>query len=194
MNLKIKKVGPFNLSTSSVCTGALKYFVFTLFYVSLLAGCGGKPVAPPQADYAQQALRYHFQASSQLNLYADKPHALVLCTYQLSAPGVFQDLLDEPGGGNRLLACESFDSSVISRKRVVLQPGQEKDLVLDRAQGVRYLGLVAGYYDRHRGSFAKVIQVPVGEKRVGFLWIKKERYLDVVDMTVYLQAQGIELK
>jgi type VI secretion system VasD/TssJ family lipoprotein len=162
MNLKMKKEGPFNLRTSSACTGALKYFVFTLFYFSLLAGCGGKPLAPPQADYAQQALCYHFVASSQLNLYADKPHAL--------------------------------DSSVISRKRVVLQPGQEKDLVLDRAQGTRYLGLVAGYYDRHRGSFAKVIQVPVGEKRVGFLWIKKERYLDVVDMTVYLQARGIELK
>jgi type VI secretion system VasD/TssJ family lipoprotein len=191
MSLENKKEISYGLKIGSACTGVLRYVAFTLVVSSLLAGCGKKPPAPLQADYAGQAIQLNLMASPKLNFHDGKAHALVLCVYQLSDPGVFSDTIENPTGLDKLLACEAFDPTVRSRKRIVLdRPGGDKRLVLDRVQGTRYLGIVAGYYDRLEGSCSEVIQVPVAERRTGFLWLKKTRYLDMADTTIFFGAKG----
>ena len=191
MSLEDKKEISYSLKIGSACTRVLKYVAFILALSSLLAGCGKKPLAPPQADYAEQAIRLNLMVSPKLNFHDGKAHALVLCMYQLSDPGVFMDILENPDGLDNLLVCEAFDPIVKSRKRIVLdRPGVDKRLVLNRVQGTRYLGIAAGYYDRLEGPCSKVIQVPVVERRTGFLWLKKTRYLDIADMTIFFGAKG----
>jgi len=191
MSIEYKKEISYVLKIGSACTRVLRYVAFTLVLFSLPAGCGKKPLPPAQADYAEQAIQLNFMASSKLNLHDGKAHALVLCVYQLSDPGVFVDTLETPDGLDNLLVCEAFDPTVRSRKRIVLdRPGGNKRLTLNRMEGTRYIGIVAGYYDRLEGSCSKVIPVPVVEKRTGFLWLKKTRYLDIEDATIFFGAKG----
>jgi type VI secretion system VasD/TssJ family lipoprotein len=191
MSIEYKKEISYVLKIGSACTRVLRYVAFTLVLSSLLAGCGKKPLPPPQADYAEQAIRLNLMASPKLNFHDGKAHALVLCMYQLSDPGVFMDILENPDGLDNLLVCEAFDPTVRSRKRIVLdRPGGDKRLVLNRVQGTRYLGIAAGYYDRLEGPCSRVIQVPVAERRTGFLWLKKTRYLDITDMTIFFGSRG----
>ncbi len=169
-------------------TGIWLSFVI-IFTGLILAGCAHKLMAPPPADFAQKAIELHFNASGNLNLYGGQAHALVLCIYQLSDSEVFEDNLYESMGPNRLLACNQFDSSVTGRKRVIVQPGSQKDVVLDRLQGTRYLGIIAGYYQRRGDNFFKVVPIPVAEKRAGLF--KKKLCLDILKMDINLDDRGI---
>ena len=125
------------------------------------------PPGPPKAEFAPSALKFHLTAAPGLNTYDGRPHPLVLCVYQLTSPSAFEDRLQEPGGPNRLLLCEAFDPTVSGRKRVIVQPGETKDVVMDRAEGTRYVGIIAGYYERRPGAFYRVVPVPVVERTQG---------------------------
>lgn len=167
----------------------LRACLFGVLLLSL-AGCAQKPVGPPPADYAQDALRLHFDASPDLNAFSGRAHALVMCVYQLSNPQAFEDKLQEPSGPNRLLACGRFDPSVTARKRVIVQPGTTKDVVLDRVQGTRYVGIIAGYYQRRNNDYYKVVAIPVKMKSAGFF--KKRAFLDVLELDISLEDKGMK--
>jgi type VI secretion system VasD/TssJ family lipoprotein len=82
----------------------------------------------------------------QLNRYQKNAHSLFLCIYQLKDPNTFNQYADEIDGIAKLMECRRFDSTVANAKRLVIQPGQELKDVRDRAEGARFLGIVAGYY------------------------------------------------
>jgi len=105
-------------------------------------------------------------ADQRLNVFHKTPHALVSCLYQLRDPNAFNQAAGEPGGVARLLECGRFDPSVTRARRVVMQPKQELDETLDRAEGARYLGYVAGYYGAHGESSVYLVEVPVVEQEV----------------------------
>ncbi len=170
------------------CSHILSWTVF-LFVAFILQGCASKPLQPPPADYASKAIRLHFDSSYSLNLYDGQAHALVMCVYQLTDPEVFEDKLQEPMGPNRLLACDQFDPSVTARKRVIVQPGTKTSVVLNRSQGTRYLGLIAGYYQRQGNDFYMVTPIPVVIKRVGLF--KKKAFLGILEMDIQLGPSGI---
>ncbi len=170
--------------------GLLQSLCAILLTGFFLAGCAQKPLQPPAADYAQSAIRLHFKASRDLNVFRGQAHALVLCVYQLSNPEVFQDKLQEPNGPNRLLACDHFDASVTARKRVIVQPARAEDVILDRVQGTRYVGIIAGYYERGSNDFYKVVPIPTKLKRSGLF--KKKAFLDVLELNVHLDDRGMK--
>jgi hypothetical protein len=52
-------------------------------------------------------------------------------------------------------------------KRFVVQPGQELSETLDRAEGAKYVGLVAGYYSVKKEHVLRLYPVPVVVETVG---------------------------
>jgi hypothetical protein len=44
-----------------------------------------------------------------------------------------------------------------------MQPGQELTQALDRAEGAKYVGLVAGYFHMQKGRMVRLLPVPVQE-------------------------------
>jgi type VI secretion system VasD/TssJ family lipoprotein len=115
----------------------------------LLVLCAFCSCAGPGAEtykYAERAIGVSLKADPKLNLYQGSPHTLVVCLYQLSDPNAFKQLADEKGGVQKLYECSRFDPSVAYVKRVVVQPGQEIQEIVDRAEGARYMGVAAGYY------------------------------------------------
>lgn len=144
--------------------------VAVIFCLSVLqAGCSSAPLItiPPDWRSAKDAISLHIKADPQLNLFQKNSHALLLCIYHLRDPNAFNQLLDERDGLQKLLECGRFDPSVVHVRRMLIQPGQEISESLDRAEGVKLLNVVAGYYNLHKERVTASFQVPLSEERRG---------------------------
>ncbi|MEW6381890.1 MAG: type VI secretion system lipoprotein TssJ [bacterium] len=124
------------------------------------------PPAPAEWLYEKGAIRLHLKADPQLNLYQGTAYTLSLCIYQLSSPNAFQELMENEEGLGRLLECSRFDASVASYRNIVIQPKQELTESLDRAEGARYVAVVAGYYMLRKEQVTCLLPVPVVEETV----------------------------
>lgn len=111
-------------------------------------------------EYEKDAVRIHLQGDPQLNLYQGRPHTLVVCVYNLKDLNGFNQLVDGKGGLPALLDCNRFDPGVTYAKRLIVQPGQNTKEALDRAEGARYVGLVAGYYSLHKANSVRIYEIP----------------------------------
>lgn len=166
-----------------------------LIAVCLIWGCASRaPVtsAPAEWAYEERAVRLHFTGDPQLNLYDGRPHALVVCVYQLRDPNAFNQLLGEREGMAKLLECSRFDSSVAACKRQVLQPGQEIRETLDRAEGAKYVGIVGGYYVVQKGRPFRLLPIPVVTEKKGLLGQTRTVKPGTLDIDLYMAPHEIK--
>lgn len=134
-------------------------------------------------SYKKEGVRIDFTASSNLNTYNNLPHTLVVVVYQLSDPNAFNQLLEDGEGLGKLLEGGAFDSSALARKKLVIQPSENNTTYMDRADGVRYLGIISGYFTEDRRSLSKLIPV-LARERDNFFWRKRDS--DPADTIVQL--------
>ena len=134
----------------------------------LLSACAAKQLPPPQWTYEKEAIRLHIQADSKLNLDEGEAHTLLLCAYQLSDPNTFNQLSNDQDGLYQLLECSLFGEGAAAAKWMILQPGQDINMTLDRAEGARYVAIVAGYYILERDRMVKMVDIPEYVEKKGF--------------------------
>lgn len=157
--------------------------------VLMLAGCGGKQAAPPQAPasadgqkplnwaYAPKALELTFVSDPFLNEHEGAAHSLSVCVYQLQDPSSFKALAATPPGASRLLDCGDFDpASVVSVQRVTVRPGRNEVVTLDRGGKARFVAIACGFYDLNPGTATQVYEIPVSSDTSGWLWWKETTY------------------
>ncbi len=136
----------------------------------LCSSCGtmpwSKPKPPPydgkaayEPRYEKNALTVNIKSDPRLNLFQDRPHSLVLCMYELKEPNMFNQLSDEREGIYKLMECGRFDGSVAYSHRQIVQPGEDAVDVRDRAEGAKYLGIAAGYYDLKKSSSLRLLPI-----------------------------------
>ena len=121
--------------------------------------CTAQQLPPPQWSYEKEAIRLHINADSMLNLDEGEAHTLLLCVYQLTDPNTFNQLSNDDDGLYTLLECGLFGAGAAASKRLIIQPGQDINMVLDRAEGARYVAMVAGYYILEKERMIKVVEV-----------------------------------
>ena len=157
-----------------------------------LFSCASKPIAPAVYSYEEKAITVHLKADPQLNLYQDLSHTILLCIYQLRDPNAFNQLREDYSGLTKLLECEPFDASVVSTKRVFVQPNEESTLDLDRGEGAKYVGVVAGYYQLQKENASLVRQIQEKEYTRG--WFRKTtvRKVDKLNMDLFLGPQTMQ--
>jgi type VI secretion system VasD/TssJ family lipoprotein len=161
----------------------------TLALAALVSGCGGGAAAPsaqpagpahsPQAmnwAFAPKALELTFDSDPFLNEYEGGAHPLTVCVYQLTDPTAFRQMSATAPGISKLLECASFDPSVVGVQRVVVQPGRNEVLTLDRDEKARFLAVACGYYDLNLGTATQVFEIPVSSDTSGWLWWKETTY------------------
>jgi type VI secretion system VasD/TssJ family lipoprotein len=131
--------------------------VFILFsLVFIIASCA----STPEWKYAEDAITLHLKSGPDLNLYQGKSHTLLLCIYQLKDPNMFNQLSEEKEGLAKLLQCGRFDASATTSKRLIIHPDQKITETLDRAEGAKYIGIVAGYF-KHKERITRLFPIPV---------------------------------
>ncbi|MDY6844405.1 MAG: type VI secretion system lipoprotein TssJ [Thermodesulfobacteriota bacterium] len=149
--------------------------VCLLLFVCVICSCASQPVVPPSSAwrYEKDALNFYLKADSQLNLYEGMPHTLHICVYQLRDPNTFNQFSEDTNGLYKLLECGRFDTSVASSKRFFIQPGETKDFALDRAEGAKYVALVAGYSLLQKEGLIRLFEIPIISERTGMLKLSK---------------------
>ncbi len=129
---------------------------------AMLIGACAKPAPPPpQYIYKADAIRINVKTDHDLNRYQNQAHTLLTCVYQLRDPNSFNQLRRHNEGLNQLLSCQRFDSSVTSTERLIIRPDQDISFTLDRAEGTKYVGIVAGYYAMRADDMVRLLEVPV---------------------------------
>jgi type VI secretion system VasD/TssJ family lipoprotein len=170
-----------------------RYAGVLVLFILLVFSCAKKPpaptvVLPPEWGYEKGAVQLHLKADPQLNLYSGSPHTLLLCIYHLRDPNAFNQLADEKDGIPKLLECSRFDPAVTYVKRVVMQPGQELNESMDRAEGAKYVGIAAGYYQLQKERAVRFFQIPVVREQKGSTLVSKP---SVLRIDLLLGAQEI---
>lgn len=165
--------------------------VLCLYVVSLLFACSSAPLVkqPPEWGYEKNAIQLHVISDPQLNLFQKQAHSLIVCLYHLRDPNGFNQLTDEQGGLPRLLECGRFDPSVTYSKRLVVQPNQELTESLDRTDGARFVGIVAGYYSLQKESSVRTFAIPITEVKKDSTLVQQTAKLNI---DLHLGPQGIK--
>ena len=175
--------------------------IVLIMVLLVFVGCGSKaktqPMGPaeiePEAWYYQEnAIQVVLRADPQLHLHNGVPHTLHLCFYQLRDPNAFNQMTEDQDGLYVLLNCGTFDASVTSFKALQVQPGQVFSHSMDRAEGSRYVGIAAGYYNIERERIIRTLKIPVKIKRKAPLFFKKYAIPAALKLDITLGPQQIE--
>jgi len=163
-----------------------------LVSIFLIWSCASKQLPPPELGYEKDAIKIHVKADAQLNLSDGKPHTLLVCVYQLNEPNAFNQLAGDEEGLYRLLECGLFDNSVAAAKKLIVQPGQDSTINLDRSQGGRYVAVAAGYYLIERERIVRLHEIPVVIEKKGLIRRTKTKKLDTLEIDLNLGPQQIK--
>ncbi|MFO7713036.1 type VI secretion system lipoprotein TssJ [Desulfosarcina sp.] len=171
----------------------MKRLVPILIAGSLLffSACAAKQLPPPQWTYAKDAIRMHIKADSKLNLNEGEAHTLLLCAYQLSDPNTFNQLANDHDGLYQLLECSLFGDGAAAAKRLILQPGQDINMTLDRAEGARFVAVVAGYYILEKDRMVKMVEIPEYVEKTGLIKRISTRKPALLNIDLVLGPQQI---
>jgi type VI secretion system VasD/TssJ family lipoprotein len=163
-----------------------------LMCLFLITSCAAKQLPPPETTYEEGAIKIHVQADIQLNLREGRSHSLMLCIYQLKDPNAFNHLAGDQEGLYRLLECSLFDADTMGAERLIIQPGQNIVFNLNRAQGARYVAVVAGYYLIQKERILRLHEIPVVVEKKGLIKRSKKQKLDTLEIELKLGPQQIE--
>jgi type VI secretion system VasD/TssJ family lipoprotein len=135
----------------------------------------------------EKAVSLRFEADKMLNARGGEPHPVGVCVYQLRDRDEFMRLAGSEDGLYRLLECTPFDSSVADVKRIVVTPGKDREVSLDRAAGARFVALVAGYFTVDRYRSVRIFSIP--RLTTGFIFPVEEPA--PFDVAIRLGPRGI---
>jgi type VI secretion system VasD/TssJ family lipoprotein len=126
---------------------------------ALLFACAPKPDPEPVWRFQPESIRIRYAADAMLNSYNGSAHTLVMAVYQLANREAFTDLAKSGEGVQKLLEARKFDPTVVGLDRFIVQPGEEKTLVINRAEDARWVGIAFGYYDLRAEQATRVFGI-----------------------------------
>ena len=169
---------------------------YKLIAVGLLAffvcACSSQPLPPPDWTYEKDAIQVHLKADPKLNFDDGVPHTLVTCIYQLKDPNTFNQLAEDTDGIYKLLDCGLFDAGVATAKRLIVHPGQDVNIMIDRAEGAKYVAVVAGYYVLQKDRMIRLFDIPTVIEAKG--WIKRTKISKPGHLKIEIQLGPSQIK
>lgn len=166
--------------------------VLTVLLALMLCSCASSPLPPPDWEYAKGAINLQLKSDAELNFREGTAHTLVVCVYQLKDPNAFNQLAGYTDGLYKLLECSLFDDSVAVSKRIIVYPGQDVTLQLDRAEGAKYVAIVAGYYLIQKERIVRLYKVPIIQKRKSMTSLAKITEPGPLSINLVLGSQQIQ--
>jgi len=142
----------------------IKTVVAMIVIMPFLASCAS--YEPAKWEYEHNGITLNIKADEKLNLRDGTAHTLSLCIYQLKDPNAFQQLSNDIDGLYQLLECNVFNPSVAGCKRIIVNPGDNTKGDIDRMEGAKYVGIVAGYYAIDKDSIVRFYKVPVKKRGI----------------------------
>ncbi|UTW42709.1 type VI secretion lipoprotein TssJ [bacterium SCSIO 12844] len=138
------------------------YSGFLVILLCLLTACSSS-VTRKTANwsYAKDAITISLEADKKLNVYDGYAHALTIGIAQVSSPDKYAQILQTSNGLVTVIANEKPVQGQTSFKRISIQPGEKRTLVLDRAYATEYVYLFFGYAQGVLDKNSYLIPIPL---------------------------------
>jgi type VI secretion system VasD/TssJ family lipoprotein len=141
-----------------------------------LAGCSSTPtelvVAEDDWVYEERAINMVIRSATDVNTVNGRPHSIVIGIFQMDDPNTFISLAVNkkvPDGAIELLKKGRVDDSIVSFQLIPMQPGEEKNTLISRAQKAKYIGVIAGYYKLNSKTDVKIFEIPIQAVKRGIV-------------------------
>ncbi len=178
------------------------YLLFLCGIILACSGCGTE--TPPQPSLqaedpalviwprAEGAIQLHCSATKDLNIYNSRPHSLQVCIYQLSNGESFLNLARTQEGISKLLEAQPFDDKVKDIIRIFLQPLETTTVILDRAEGATYVGIVSGFFKSTPAQSAGLIQIMPSVENTGVIVNTPIYSAGILDVSLRFSAYNMD--
>lgn len=144
-------------------------------------------------DYQPKSILISCKADSMLNFYDDASHSLMIAVYQLDNINAFNQLAKDQEGIKKLLSVDKFDKSVLGYDRYFAEPGETKQIAIDRLEGAKWIGIVAGYYDFIPEQAMRTYEIPIIIEKKGMYGFRKtEANIMELIVNLYLGSNSIQ--
>lgn len=152
------------MNDKKVRSGKLVNVFFAGIIVFLLSACSSS-VTRQTADwgYAKGAINIKLKAEKSLNVYDGYSHALSVAIVQVSSPTKMMQILQTANGVVTVIDNDKPLEGQTAFKRIALQPGEKKNLLLDRAKGTEYIYLIFGYASEIISKSDYLIPIPLDD-------------------------------
>ena len=161
-----------------------------LFTVVIMCSCASSPDIVQWVE-EKGAIVLDIKPDAKLNSLGNKGHKLTMCIYQLKDQSMFNQLISNEQGLYKLLDCSVFDSSAIACTRIYVDPGKNQKMLIDRAEGTKYVAIIAGYYKLEKDKIIRFYKIPEVNQRYGFLKLKKRKVPGKLEITLNLGPKEI---
>jgi len=113
-----------------------------------------------------EAIQLLVKADPQLNRFDDLPHTLYVCVYQLKDINALRQYTSNDEMIYDLLGnnCGFKDGVIISRP-LTIRPGSENIYSINRAEGTKYIVVIAGYSKLRKEGAVREKEIPVLVKK-----------------------------
>ncbi|MGA1846966.1 type VI secretion system lipoprotein TssJ [Deferribacter abyssi] len=167
--------------------------VFINFFLFFMA-CSKKMNPVPTWSFEKKAITINYKSDLLLNAFGGNPHTLMIVVYQMSKPDSFNQFIQYPAGIRKLLNQNISSPDILSHKRFFIEPNSSGKLLLDRAEGAKWLGIVAGYYALEPDKSARIFKIPYKIEEKGFIRKKKIAVIPKVRITVFFTKNSIQVE
>ena len=166
------------ISPKRSINGSRLVFMSVLVLSMLCAACQSKRVIPPTVEWNFQpdSIHIHYDAAVDLNLYGGSPHTMMLVIIQLTDAADFMNYSRTTDGIGRLMQVHDMDrrkavnlKNMVDLRTAFISPGKKDTLTIDRVEGAKWVGIVAGYFNVVPQQSSAVYQIPVDHTKTGLV-------------------------
>lgn len=177
-------------------------FIMLASVLGLLQGCntvnsalGGNTPKEAKAevswDYKPDAIQVELMSSTDMNAYFDQAHTLVLGIFQLEDAKPFIQLLGDQKNLTSILSGGNPGTDILHIDRYVISPDKRTTLDIDRVQGAKFVGFVAGYYNFDATTASRLFRIPLNIQTQGTISTTHEAEPANLALRLYLGRQRI---
>lgn len=170
------------------------WHIVIILCLLFITSCGGKhPNPEPEWEYKPKSIQISISADHMLNEFQGSSHALQLVVYQFDSINKFVELAEYRDGLKKLLKAQNFDPSVQAVKKIFVDPGETKKLILDRAEKAKYVGIVAGYFNLVPGRTTCFFEIPHKIEKKGIIFFQKKVAV-ITDLKLNIRLKEHDIK
>ncbi|MBY7351240.1 type VI secretion lipoprotein TssJ [Escherichia ruysiae] len=123
------------------------------------------------APFGAGLLTFQISPDTQLNSLNDISNSCALLFLQASGKKTLQDLMNNPVLIRQFFSGSGKVDGILKVDKYIAMPGQEITLHIDRSEGAKYIGVIAGYYPFPGKQHMLLLDIPVDVVEEGW-WSK----------------------
>lgn len=181
---------------------AMRRFIAVVVFPILISSCSGdlyeqerktQAINNVTPSFSAGAITLHVSSDPQLNAWDDISNSCSLLILQSPEKKTLQELMNNPVLIKQFFSSVGKADGILKVDKYTAMPGQELSLHIDRSEGTKYVGIIAGYYPFPGKQHMSLLEIPVEITEDG--WWNKTWHASLTHLVkkIYLGKESIKV-